>query len=490
MKAHRSDSYKNILKYTSLFGGVQGLNLLFGLVRNKIVSVLLGPAGMGLASLMNTAVNFIFQGTNFGISVSGTRQVSEIYEKDDHKQTEHFIRVVRSWSLLSSLFGLFGCMLVSTLLDKFTFSWGDHRLHFLLLSPAVAMMAITGGEIAILKGIRKLRTLAVIQLWNGIIALAVSPVIYYYFGQSGIVPVIVILAFSSMLLTIGYSYRLYPPRISLSKTTISEGWGMIRLGTAFVLGGIMTACMEMVIRGFLNVHGDLDTVGLYNAGFMMTVTYSSIVFSALESEYFPRLSSTIGQIQTTNVHVNRQIEMTLLIITPLLTLLIAFQPLLIPLLFTTEFLPVVSMSQIVLLSIILRAVYLPIAYLTLAKGDSLPFLLLEAFYNVLVMVLIMVGFKLWGLFGTGVALAIGNVSDLLVIIVFAKHRYQYKSTTTVRLFLAIFFTIGLMSYLLTFVSAPYLYWPLQILLIFLCTGLSWYFLRQRVSMKELFRLKK
>ena len=47
----RNNSYSHILKYTSLFGGVQMLNILIGLVRNKLVAVLLGPAGMGLVAL-------------------------------------------------------------------------------------------------------------------------------------------------------------------------------------------------------------------------------------------------------------------------------------------------------------------------------------------------------------------------------------------------------------------------------------------------------
>ena len=48
-----NNSYSHILKYTSLFGGVQMLNILIGLVRNKLVAVLLGPAGMGLVALFS-----------------------------------------------------------------------------------------------------------------------------------------------------------------------------------------------------------------------------------------------------------------------------------------------------------------------------------------------------------------------------------------------------------------------------------------------------
>ena len=50
MKKESTDSYSHVLKYTGVFGGVQGLNIVVSLVRNKLIALLLGPNGMGLAS--------------------------------------------------------------------------------------------------------------------------------------------------------------------------------------------------------------------------------------------------------------------------------------------------------------------------------------------------------------------------------------------------------------------------------------------------------
>ena len=77
-KDESKDSYGHVLKYTGIFGGVQGLNIIIGLVRNKITALLLGPAGMGLASLLNSSVNFISQATNLGIYFSAIKQISEL----------------------------------------------------------------------------------------------------------------------------------------------------------------------------------------------------------------------------------------------------------------------------------------------------------------------------------------------------------------------------------------------------------------------------
>ena len=158
------ESYSHVLKYTGVFGGVQGLNVLMGLVRNKFVALLLGPGGMGLVSLFNTTINLISQATHLGISFSGVRHISELYDKSDEEQTAHFVKVIRGWSLLTALIGILVCIVAGPFLSESTFSWGDHSLHFILLAPAVGMMAITGGETAILKGQRKLGALAFFSL--------------------------------------------------------------------------------------------------------------------------------------------------------------------------------------------------------------------------------------------------------------------------------------------------------------------------------------
>ena len=75
-----NNSYRHILKYTGVFGSVQGLNVLVSLVRNKFVALLLGPSGMGLVSLLNTAMSFISQASNLGIAVSAVRHMAELYD--------------------------------------------------------------------------------------------------------------------------------------------------------------------------------------------------------------------------------------------------------------------------------------------------------------------------------------------------------------------------------------------------------------------------
>lgn len=476
-------TYGHVLKYTGVFGGVQGLNMLVSLVRNKFVALLLGPSGMGLVTLFNTTVAFVSQSTHFGISTSAVRQLSE-YDDDRHPQVIHFVKVVRAWSLLTALLGMLVCIAIGPFLSSTTFAWGNHTLHFILLSPAVAMLAVTGGETAILKGRRQLKSLAMVQVGSVLAALFMSVPVYYFFGETGIVPVIVLMAFVTMVLTVRQSWRLYPLELRGAKGVLGEGMEMVRIGVAFTLAGIIGSGAEMLIRSWLNVTADLDVLGLYNAGYMITITYAGMVFSAMETDYFPRLSAVNADVEATNETVNKQMEVSLLIAAPMLVGLIVFLPVLIPLFFSSKFVPVVAMTQVAVLAMFFKAITLPAAYITLARGYSVMFLLLESAYFVVFVLLIIFGFERWGLLGTGIAITLANIFDFVMIHAVARWRYGYKISPAVMKYSTIHILIGLLAYFTTITVGGYAYWVFGIGLTLVSLLFSLLILRQKTRLWE------
>ena len=489
MKKEGNESYQHILKYTGMFGGVQGLNIGLGLVRTKLIALLLGPSGMGLASLFNTTVGFVSQATNLGVSFSAVRHLSSLYDAGDVSALAHFVKVVRGWSLLTALLGMLVCVMIGPLLSQTTFAWGNHSLHFMLLAPAVGMLAITGGETAILKAMRSLGALASVQVLAVVAALVISIPIYYFFGESGIVPVIVLMALATMLLTVRHSYRLVPLQLSGAKGMLGEGMEMVRLGVAFTLAAVCGSASELFIRSYLNVVGDLDVLGLYNAGYMLTLTYAGMVFSAMEADFFPRLSGVQHDIAATNECVNRQMEVSLLLLSPMLAALMLSLPILIPLLFSAQFLPVVEMGQVATLAMYLKVMTLPVAYITLARGYSLSYLFLETSYYVAFVVLFIVGYEHWGLYGTGVAVALAHLFEYVLVNGYAYKKYGYRFSATVSGYAIVQTGIGLLLFLVTLLAEGLLYWGIGLLLVVLSLSLSLHILRRKTHLWEKLRQK-
>lgn len=463
-KAEQADSYSNIVKYTGIFGGVQGLGILMSVVRNKLVAMMLGPDGMGLIALFNSTVKLVSDSTNLGISVSAVKNISADYDENNVEKLSQTIKTVRSWSLLVGIVGMFLCIALSPLLSKWTFSWDGHTLHFIFLSPIVALTAITGGEMAILKGTRQLRNLAIIPIYTIFAALAISIPLYYIYREKAIVPSLVLLALAQMLLCVMFSYRKYPLSFSGDKSVLVGGVGMVRLGVAFVFAGVLGSGAEFAIRSFLSNVASVTEVGLYNAGYMMTMTYAGMVFSAMETEYFPRLSAIKECGAPLSEVVNRQIEVTLLLVSPLLVFFLVSLPVLLPLLYSGKFLPAIGMVQIMVFAMFLRAMNLPVEYISLSKGDSATYLTLEAIYDISLVGFVVYGYGKWGLTGTGAAITMTSLLNFAVVYLYANYKYGYRPSAKIFVYAAMQLPLCIVAYLMTSAAAGILYWIVGCLL--------------------------
>lgn len=477
-KKQSTNSYRHVLKYTGLFGGVQVFNILVGLVRNKFVAVLLGPMGMGLVTLLNTSMSFISQATSLGVAFSAIRRISELHDKGDAAELEHYIAIVRKWSLVAAVLGAVVCIAAGPLLNYISFSWGDHTLHFVLLAPAVAMTALCGGELAILKGTQRLKELAYIQVLVSLLSLIVTIPLYYQFNYKAIVPVISLIALINFLPAFVVSCRHHPYRVRSVGGFLTEGRPMVKMGVAFTFAAAFSSGSDMLVRALLNQVADLHVVGLYNAAYMITITYSSMVFSSMESDFFPRLSAVNRNNAAVSGVVNRQMEVSLLLISPMLCGLIVFLPIIIPLLLSSEFIPVVAMAQMTTLAMFFKAMSLPMAYVNLAKANSRVYLLFESFYAVMFVVFVVAAFQLYGLLGAGFAVVAAHVVEYVLLLAYLWMFHSFRMSTKSLLMVAVHLPLLVAIYASSQCLSGCSYWLVGMLLTAISSTYSLYRLKR------------
>ena len=327
------------------------------------------------------------------------------------------------------------CALSSKWIDKLTFTWGDHSLHYLLLSPSLALMAITAGETAILKGLHRLKALAVIQMITAFGALVITAPLLYFFNQAAIVPIIGLIAMVTMIATIFYSFATVKPRIGnwrrgygRWKRLIAEGRPMVKIGLAFVTAMAIGSASELIIRAYLNVKADLDTVGLYNAGYLLAITYAGLFFTSLESDYYPRLSAVNNDITKINQLVNYQTEVSLTLIAPMMCVFILLLPAIVPVLFSEKFNAAIPMAQATALTMMCKSACLPVSYVMLAKGDSRIYICLETLSYLMTIAGVIAGYTYGGLTGTGVGLTVAYAAELTINSICLHFRYGLRQS--------------------------------------------------------------
>lgn len=478
---NNNGSYSHILKYTSLFGGVQMLNILIGLIRNKLVAILLGPFGMGIVALYTSTINFIVNTSNLGIHASAVKELSQAFETGDTGLLHHKIHVLRHWTCITSLLGMMAFACLSPLLSRWTFATYNYTIQFICLAPVVALTIIALGETAILKATRLLRQLAIVSVCGAVGVLAVSVPIYWIYGCDGIVASLVLMAVVQALTVTAYSLRRYPLSFAISRACVHEGRAFLGLGIAFVVSGIMGSGVEMAIRAYLSNAADIATVGLYNAVYAMVFTYAGIVFTAMDTDYFPRLSGISCNGNELNDAVNRQIGATMAIVSPLAVLFILCMPVLLPLLYSGKFAAALPMLQVAALSMYCRGVYLPIEYVALSRGDSKTFIAVEIFSGVLLVSFVVLGFEMLGLKGMGIGITAAYFVEMFFAWAVCRMRYGYQMSGTIIKTTIPHMVCGLCMYAITNVGNTLWYCLLGVMVFVIDAFLSISSIRENVG---------
>ena len=488
-----SGEYGRVVKYLGLLGGAQGISLLVNLLRNKVASTLLGTVGLGLIGLYNRTVQMFSDCTNLSLSYSAVRKLSDAYENATTDDVIHYVKVTRSIALLTGIVGMLLFVIFSPLVMKYISDGNDYSSwYFVALSPVVLFMAVSGGEVAVLRGVRQLNYLAIYTLWTSFVALFVALPVYFFFGIDGILPSILVIGLLQMLGVLYNSVRLFKYKVSpFSLRLLRDGVDMLKLGAGYIYTTVLTSFSVWVIYSMIsNIGGDAE-LGLFSSGYLLLSMLPSVLFAALDSEYYPRLSGAFGNIKARNTMVNEQIEVHLLVQTPVILAAVVVLPLLFPILYSGEFVPAVTMTQLAMFGLLFHILTYPISFMPLSKGDVGVFILQETVYNVANVVLVITGYRCWGLEGVGVALLLARMLDLAVAFSISCFRYGFRLSPCSLRYAFTNFVFVLMAFCSVFCMRGILSWICSLIAVVSSMAFSVYFLAHHgdIFNKILKRLK-
>ncbi|MEA5063444.1 MAG: O-antigen translocase [Petrimonas sp.] len=484
----QQSSYRQIMKATSLFGGVQVFQIIISVIRSKFVAILLGPSGMGIVGLLTSTTGLVAGLTNFGLGTSAIKNISEANATGDENRISTVISVMRRLVWITGILGAVVTLVFSSWLSQFTFGNREYTLAFVWISITLLFNQLSAGELVLLQGLRKLQELAKANVYGSIAGLIVTVPLYYKFGVKGIVPVIVITA----LITLFFS-RYFTKKIKINKTkltkeiTITEGKSMLVMGFMISLSGLISLAVAYILRIYINRTGNIADVGLYNAGFTIINTYVGMIFTAMATDYYPRLAAVAQSNDLCRQNINQQAEIAILILAPILMAFLIFINWAVILLYSSQFLAVTGMIYWAALGMFFKAASWAVGFVFLAKGASKIFFWSELVSNAYGLLFSILGYHWGNLSGLGLAFLISYFVALIQVFVIAKLKYQFSFTPSFVKIFIIQFSLALMSFaIVSLISKPYTY-IFGIVLIGISCWYSYIELESRIGVKELVR---
>lgn len=489
VSSENQSSYRSIFKATSLFGGVQVYQILISVIKSKFVAVLLGPLGVGIMGLYQSAIQLIQSITSLGLSSSAVRDVSEANGTGDINKINKIITVLKKLVWFTGLFGLLVTAVLSPILSKATFGNYDYTVPFICLSIVLLLDQIAAGQRVVLQGMRRLQDLAKSTAIGSTIGLIISVPLYYLMGIKGIVPTLILNSVTMLLLTWFYSNKIKTNKVKLSsKTVLIDGAGMLRMGLSMSLSSILVYGTSYVLMWFIRSSSGAEAAGLYTAGFTIINTYVGMIFTAIGTDYYPRLAAVNKDNKKCRDIINQQGEIASLIMTPLLLICIVFMPIALKILYSNQFILANDYVMYASLGMMFKLGSWLIAFQFIAKGNSKLFIINEIIANTYSLIFNIIGYQLLGLKGLGISFTLNFFIYFIQVFYVAKKNYHYSFSRKYSIIFTYQVLLVIISILFASIDNIYLYYTLGCVTIFISSLYSIKQLDNRMGIIKMVKL--
>lgn len=409
-------AFSRILRSSALMGGASVVAMVTGLLRGKLVAVVLGPAGVGMMGLLNHLITALTQILGFGLGNSAVKYAAGV-EGEERNQRE---AVVYAFALKLAILGGLISLVVSVPVCLVTFG-GFDNLSFVMAASLAAPLAIISMALgALLQARGTVSAVAKVQIYSAVGAFVVGVPLIFAFGMWGLVGALIISTIAPFVAFRGFIRLRFPGFQGALKTSVGTG-PLVRMGLALI-GTIIVAQISAYLTRIAVLHGlGLDQAGYYQAAFSIAGSIPGFIFAAMGTDFYPRVAAAKDEMEALEV-TERQIKAGVVLATPCFFGMILFSPLLLTAFYSNQFLEAQGLLRWMIWGVACRLVSWPLGYWLLARATPQQLFWLEGVGAILTMALTFALVPSLGLLGAGIAFVLGASIYGLIMILFIRRR--------------------------------------------------------------------
>jgi len=372
-------SYREILRSSAVMGGAQAINYLVGLLRIKAVAVLLGPAGVGVIGLYTSASNLVGAVTGLGLQRSSVRAIASA--QGDPVAVARATRMLRRLCWATGALGWIASVALAIPLSRMMFQSATHAWALAILGGTLLLGAINGGQLALLRGLRRIDDIARVQVVGAVLNTIVTIALYAWLRERGIVPVMLATASVSLAISWWFVRRVDMQDMSMTwAEAVAEAKPMVSLGIALMTSTVLSMLLEFYVRSLISKTYGVDAVGIYQAAWSLSGMFAGFVLTAMGTDFYPRLTAVIHDRVAAIREINEQTEIGVLLALPGLLGTLALAKWIVWALYSAAFAPATNVLVWMSLGVFGRVISWPLGYVQLALNVGKWYVATEVFF--------------------------------------------------------------------------------------------------------------
>lgn len=484
-------TYKKGLKGIAVFGSLQVYKIILSVITTKISALFLGPAGSGIYGLISSMLMTSEIIISCGLSTSAVKDFSQAQVSGDNNKISNIYTSLNRLSFITGLIGTIVVIIFSSQLSNLAFGSDEYASWLIILAVTILINQLTSGQGAFLTGLRRYKLLARQRLIGGGLSALITGCSYYLLGINGIVPTILLTSITNLTVSYLIVRGVKIPNFKINFIeSLRFGLPMLKMGISIGLSYAIIALTGFLIRAYISHMSDVATVGLFTASFSLINTYLGLVFSSIESDYYPRLSAIVtDKAEYKSVMLN-EMELLIFLLTPLVALLVVFAQPVLAIFYSTKFFAAKTIISWSAFSMLVRIPGWAMSIGIICSGNTILYLKNQLFFCFYQLILNIIGFNYGGLTGLGVSFVIAQLIFLFQNF-YIQHKYNNLTFNAqiIRLMVLSSGVIFCLCMLVTFVDSILLLFGvgglLSVLTVFYCfNGLN-----KRVPIIQLIKSK-
>lgn len=430
---------RELLRAVFKTGSGSAASLALGMLAMKIIAVVLGPAGVGLFSLLRQT-----QQTALTVAVLNGQMalVQGTASRGGQARVEYLATVLGILALTGSVVSL-GVLAFAPRLANWLIGQTDaatvSTVRWLALSIFLSMVA--AYLTSLLNGYRAIGRAALVQTAHfGLMAGLAYP-------AARLVKVGYLMAFGGLLaasalasLAMGgwFAYRskwlaflFDKPQHYFSRASARH---FLRLAGTMLITGFVGTAVPLAVRALTTRRFGLHGAGIFDVSWTLSMAYVTLILASFSSYYLPTLSQTHDP-QARQVLVYRVLRLSMCLMVPLVVMVITFKALVVKCLYTAAFLPSLKIMRWMLIGDYFKVISWVFAIPMVAYADMRTYLWTEVLWGGLMLggaAISVLGFH--SLEGVGISFIGVYITYLgyTLFYVYRRHHLQLERRTVVQ----------------------------------------------------------
>ena len=414
---------RQVLRATALLGSSSAVAIVIGLGTAKALAVLVGPDGVGELGLLQSLVTLAVTLFGLGIGVGVVRVGSAMAPV-----AGDFRAIARGgWIVTAAGVALAALVMIAFRRPLASLLLGPDRSpsDVVLMVAAVAFTIAAQLRVGLLNARQRVSALARLQVATSLVVAVATVISVAVAGRRGLGIAVVLGGLGSYLVAEFFAWR---DRIGSGQGASPAdsrrvAGALLRFGLPYTGSLVVGTGVQLVLPAMVLHALGTESVGYYRAAIGLSSGYLTILLTSMARDYYPRVAAAPDDHQFLSTLVNQQQRLVLLLGAPIILFLLAFAPVVVPIVYSRSFMPTVEVLQWILVGELFRFSSWTLAYVILARERSNVYFATEAVAGVLLLITSWLGTRALGLPGLGLAYLATYASYLAITFIVATRSF-------------------------------------------------------------------